>query len=157
MLSKDLPPSSTVYYYYRSWQVEGVWENINQELNRQRCLSCSGSSRFPIRQNDGKKGEVYGFDGGKKVKGRKRHIIVDCLGQVMKVLVTEANGSEGVGAMYGLMEWTERYPAALGRLNTVLADAGDRGEKFSRWVCSLVGAKVEIVANQTREFAVIAG
>jgi len=70
-------------------------------------MSYGGGSRFSIRQDDGNKGEVYGFDGAKQVKGRKRHLIVDSLGQVMKVVVTEANGSERIGALYGLMTWTE--------------------------------------------------
>lgn len=115
----------------------------------------SSSCRFSIRQDDGKKrmrprvaerrkgtrtkqGDVYGFDGGKKVKGRKRHLIVDSLGQIMKVIVTEANGGERVGAAYGLMEWREQYPEIVERLKTVLADAGYRGDKFRLCVWLLV-------------------
>jgi len=52
----------------------------------QRAFTYRCGCGFLIRQNDGKKGEVYGFDGGKKGKGRKRHVIVDSLGQIMKVL-----------------------------------------------------------------------
>jgi putative transposase len=47
---------------------------------------------------------VYGFDGGKLVKGRKRHIIVDTLGLLMSVVVTEANASERLGATVALLE-----------------------------------------------------
>ncbi|MGV0026554.1 transposase [Phormidesmis priestleyi] len=47
-----------------------------------------------MRQNDGKKGEVYGFDGGKLIKGRKRFILVDTLGLLMAVVVINANCSE---------------------------------------------------------------
>ena len=99
---------------------------------------------------------MYGFDGGKKVKGRKRHVIVDSLGQIMKVLVTEANGSERVGAAYGLMEWTEQCPEIVERLKTVLADAGYRGDRFRLWVWSLVQATVEIRENLKQEFEVVA-
>jgi len=99
---------------------------------------------------------VYGFDGGKKVKGRKRHVIVDSLGQIMKVLVTEANGSERVGAAYGLMEWVEQYPEVVERLHTVLADAGYRGDRFRLWVWLLVQATVEIRENLKQEFEVVA-
>jgi len=51
---------------------------------------------------------VYGFDGGKKVKGRKRHLIVDSQGFLMGVLVTEANASERLGAIVVLEEVKEK-------------------------------------------------
>ena len=55
-------------------------------------------------------GEVYGFDGGKKVKGRKRHIVVDSQGLLLGVFVTEANASERLGAVVVLDEAKENYP-----------------------------------------------
>lgn len=90
------------------------------------------------------------------MKGRKRHLIVDSLGQVMKVVVTEANGGERVGAIYGLMAWREQYPEIVAKLQTVLADAGYRGDKFRLCVWLLVQAGVEIRENLKREFEVIA-
>ncbi|NJN71637.1 MAG: hypothetical protein HC799_01875 [Limnothrix sp. RL_2_0] len=54
---------------------------------------------------------MYGFDGGKKVKGRRRHIVVESLGLVLQAIVTERNGGERIGAAYALMTlkeaWTE--------------------------------------------------
>jgi putative transposase len=90
------------------------------------------------------------------VKGRKRHLMVDSLGQVMKVIVTEANGGERVGAAYGLMELRLQYPELTERLTMVLADAGYRGDKFRLAVWLLFQAGVEIRENLKREFAVVA-
>ncbi|XGW00693.1 MAG: transposase [Leptolyngbya sp. BL-A-14] len=50
-------------------------------------------------QDNGNKGAVYGFDGGKKGKGRKRHVVVDSQGFLIGVLVTEANASKRLGAI----------------------------------------------------------
>lgn len=69
--------------------------------------------RFSIRQDSGKKGEVYGFDGGKKVKGRKRHIVVYSQGLLIGVLVTEANASERLGAIVVLDEAKEALAVRL--------------------------------------------
>ncbi len=74
----------------------------------------------------------------------------------MKVVVTEANGSERIGALYSLIAWTEQFPDVVERPSTVLADAGYRGETFRHGVCSMVGAEVEILTHPTREFAIIA-
>ena len=63
---------------------------------------------------------VYGFDGGKKVKGRKRHIIVDSQGLLIGVLVTEANGSERLGAIVVFYESKEK----LTQLEVVWVDQG---------------------------------
>ncbi len=60
--------------------------------------------RQSVRKNDRKKGEVYGFDGGKLVKGRKRHVVVDIQGLLMSVVVTEANARERLGATIALLE-----------------------------------------------------
>ncbi|GAB4213867.1 MAG: hypothetical protein OHK0012_10800 [Synechococcales cyanobacterium] len=57
---------------------------------------------------------------------------------------------------FGLMQWAEQCPEGVERLTTVLADAGYRGETFHHWVWGMVGAKVEILANQTREFQLVA-
>lgn len=83
---------------------------------------------------------MYGFDGGKKVKGRKRHIIVDSQGFLLGVLVTEANGSERLGAIVMLEEAKEK----LGLLKKVWVDAGYSGKNFARAVQQVCGEQVEV-------------
>lgn len=68
--------------------------------------------------NDGKKGEVYGFDGGKLVKGRKRHIVVDTLGLLMSVVITEANAGGTIRSNSRIartMLWCQSIGVDLGR------------------------------------------
>lgn len=75
MLPHDLPPYTTVYGYFHKWQRQGVWQllhdqvrhQLRQELGRDE-HSTVDKSRFSIGQDNGKKGEVYGYDGGKKVR-----------------------------------------------------------------------------------------
>jgi hypothetical protein len=61
------------------------------------------SLRFSVGENRRKKGEVYSFDGGKRVKGRRRHLVVDSLGLVLKVVVTEASANERTVTAYALL------------------------------------------------------
>jgi putative transposase len=98
---------------------------------------------------------VYGFDGGKRVKGRKRHLVVDSLGLILKVIVTEANAGERVGAAYALMELRESWEGLAEQVQTVFADAGYRGDKFGLVVWLLLQAKVEILQNLSQTFEVV--
>lgn len=96
---------------------------------------------------------MYGYDGGQKVKGRKRHIVVDSEGLVLGVIVTEANGSERLGAVVVLHEAREK----LSRLQVVWVDAGYSGEKFERAVKQVCGeaVRVEVIERNSKEFEVL--
>ncbi len=100
-----------------------------------------------------KRGAVYGFDGGKKVKGRKRHIIVDSQGLLIGVLVTEANGSERLGAIVVFHESKEK----LTQLEIVWVDQGYSGDNFSQAVKQICGeeVRVEVIKRQSKEFEVL--
>lgn len=93
---------------------------------------------------------VYGFDGGKKVKGRKRHIIVDSQGFLMGVLVTEANASERLGAIVVLGEVKEK----LSRLEVIWVDQGYSGKKFADAVKRVCGesVRVEVISRIGKGF-----
>lgn len=93
---------------------------------------------------------VYGFDGGKKVKGRKRHIIVDSQGFLMGVLVTEANASERLGAIVVLEEVKEK----LSRLEVIWVDQGYSGKKFADAVKRVCGesVRVEVISRIGKGF-----
>lgn len=106
--------------------------------------------RFSIRQDNGKKGEVYGFDGGKKVKGRKRHIVVDSQGLLLGVFVTEANASERLGAVVVLDEAKEK----LSQLEVIWVDQGYSGKNFANAVKQVCGeqVRVEVIARTADTF-----
>ena len=87
-------------------------------------------------------GEQRGYDGGKKVKGRKRHILVDTEGFVLKAKVHSANVLDHVGIKTLLLRANERFP----RLQLLWLDAGYSGEdKGADWVKKTLGWSVDLV------------
>jgi len=95
---------------------------------------------------------VYGDDGGKSVKGRKRHLLIDSQGLLLGVVVTEANGSERTGGLALVMECVEH----LERLELIWVDQGYCGEKFSRGVKHLAQATVEVIQRKSKGFEILA-
>ncbi|QLE48214.1 IS5 family transposase [Nostoc sp. C057] len=162
MLPGDFPPSSTVYSYYRKWQRKGVWEKLNHTLRDQVRIKLGRSTQPSAIAADsqsvkttGKKGDVYGFDGGKLVKGRKRQTIVDSLGLLLKVIVSEGNAPERVLAAYALMELVEERPELLEKVEVMWVDSGYDGDKFALAVWLMIQAHVEVMRRTNKEFEVL--
>ena len=97
MLPKDFPPWKTVYGHFSRWNKEGVWESALDRLNGEYRASQKKrvAPSYAIIDSQSVKtiyaSEDRGIDGGKKIKGRKRHIIVDTLGNLLHVSVGRAN------------------------------------------------------------------
>ncbi|WP_233222838.1 IS5 family transposase [Chroococcidiopsis sp. CCALA 051] len=157
-LPHDLPPWQTAYNYFRHWQRLGIWQQIHTQL-RQRVRKSVNKAELPTAgmidsqsiKTTGKKGEVYGFDGGKLVKGRKRFILVDTLGLLLAVVVTEANFPERLG---GVVVTMEAAPLS-NNLILIWVDAGFSGENFARVIQQVCSAQVEVVCRSQREFQVL--
>lgn len=94
---------------------------------------------------------MYGFDGGKLVKGRKRHLVVDTQGLLLGVVVTEANTQDRLGGFAVLME----QACESERLELLWVDQGYSGEKFAHAIAFLCGAKVEVVKRTEAGFQVL--
>ncbi|QLE51732.1 IS5 family transposase [Nostoc sp. C057] len=162
MLPGDFPPSSTVYSYYRKWQRKGVWEKLNHTLRDQVRIKLGRSTQPSAIAADSqsvktteKRGDVYGFDGGKLVKGRKRQTIVDSLGLLLKVIVSEGNAPERVLAAYALMELVEERPELLEKVEVMWVDSGYDGDKFALAVWLMIQAHVEVMRRTNKEFEVL--
>ena len=150
-LPKDFPSYKLVNYYYNKWTDNGMLEKINTAL-RHRLREKRGHNQDPtgaIIDSQSVKGtpESYidsGFDGGKLVKGRKRHIVVDTMGCVIVVWVHAANIFDGKAA-----RWIIEYLfSLLHTIKIIWADSAYSGAELFDWVVSQFNCVLEVVRKE---------
>ena len=104
MLPHELLPKSTVYDYFAAWRDDGTWQHLLDALRAQvrieagREATASAASIDSQTVKTTERGSEHGYDGGKKINGRKRHIVVDTMGLLLTVLVTTAALDDGAAA-----------------------------------------------------------
>ena len=153
MLPRDFPPRSTVYGYFRAWIAAGVWVHVHDVLYR-RTRELEGRDESPTAaiidsqsvKTSAEAREMVGYDAGKRVKGRKRHLVTDTLGLMLRIEVHSAGVQDRDGAALVLDRITRRFPF----LERIFADAGYQGPR----VAAAAPRTVEIIKRTDAGFVV---
>jgi transposase len=159
-LPVDFPPWSTVYNYFAVWEAAGVTQQVLDGL-RDRVRLAEGRVAVPsaaiidsasVKAAETVGGSGRGYDAGKKINGRKRHVVVDTLGLLLCVLVTAASVQDRDGARPLL----EQVAAACRRVRLVWADGGYAG-KLLDWARTRLKITLEIVkrSDDVKGFVVL--
>jgi putative transposase len=147
MLPANFPNWNTVYGVFWRWRNEGVWESVNDAL-REKTRRSAGKKSTPtaaiidsqsIRTASG--GEERGYDAGKKITGRKRHIGVDTLGMILAVIVHAADCQDQDGAWPVLEKLDEKFR----RLKVIFGDAAYGRNSLPDWVAGTFGWVLQTV------------
>ena len=145
-LPHDFPPEGTVRDYFHRWRRGGLWQHLNAVLRR-RVRQAEGRNEEPsaaIIDSQSVKGTrtsgTKGYDAGKKVKGSKRHLLVDTLGLLLLVVVHPANLQDRDGAKLVLRQARGQFP----HLRLIWADGGYAG-KLIAWTLQVCAWVLDIV------------
>ena len=153
-IPSEYPPSGTVYYYFKTWRDNGLLESLSQELGgdyreimgKQRSPSVGIIDSQSVKNTAVSGQSDSGYDGGKKIKGRKRHLMVDTLGLIIVAWVTSADWQDrDAGSWLFAKLYMNRFD--FSRMQTFFADGGYRGKlvHFVKKCYRKLNWKLEIV------------
>jgi putative transposase len=156
-LPKDFPPWKSVYEEFRRWRRTGLWVRIGRALRKELRQKLGRSEQPTAAIIDSQsvktalKGDDRGYDAGKKIKGRKRHIAVDTEGLLLAVVIHSAGIQDRVGARALLLQ----LAALFCTIRTIFADSAYTGT-LVEWVRALFGWTLTIVKRtEAHRFVVL--
>jgi transposase len=150
LVPHDLAPWDAAYRWFRHWSAQGVWDDIHDALRDQvrraedRDPAPSAAVLDAQSAQSGCGGEAIGYDAGKKVRGRKRHLLVDTLGLVLICVVHAASVQDRAGAKLVLSSIDELYPS----IGLIWADGGYANTvdaSLIGWCEQELGIRLEVV------------
>ncbi len=158
MIPQDFPNWQTVYYYFARWKKDGTWFRIHETLRAEERIR-QGRKKHPTAGSLDSQSvkttavpSARGFDAGKKINGRKRHILVDTLGLMIAICVTTAC----VQDRDGIKKLLKTFGVHRKKLHNIWVDGGYRGEVIE-WVKNKFRLYLEVVlrSDEVKGFVVL--